>query len=88
MESATQMRKSLVDGIAPVMLSSIARHLCATLGGHEDIRKFDPQAGRIYLQCIRCLRTTRGYSLKSAPQVAHFANAADAPTTAMKRSWA
>ena len=88
MERATHMRAPHVDGIAPLMLSAIARLFCAAFGGHEDIRKFDPQAGRLYLQCIRCLRTTRGYSVKSAPHVAHLTNAADAPTTALARSWA
>ena len=87
-ESATQMCKPHVDRLAPAMLNAIARHLCAVSGGHEDIRKFDAQAGRVHLQCIRCLRTTRGYSLERAPHGAHFPNAAGAHTAALARSWA
>ena len=71
-ESATQMCKPHVDRLAPAMLNAIARHLCAVFGGREDVRKFDAQAERVYLQCIRCLRTTRGYSSESAPHHCAF----------------
>ena len=64
------MRKRQLNKLAPEMLNAVARHLCAVFGDHEDIRKFDAQAGRVYLQCMRCLRTTRlflGISLSRRP---------------------
>ena len=45
------------------VVGAVARSLCAFSGGHEDIRRFEPNARRMYLQCVRCLRTTGGYCL-------------------------
>ena len=48
-------------------MGALARFLCALGGGHEDIRRFDRDARKMYLQCVRCLRTTSGFSLDQSP---------------------
>lgn len=70
MRTATLTCSPRADGVLDAMLGAIARCLCSVFGGHEDIRKVEPQAKRIYLQCMRCLRTTRGFALESTPQIA------------------
>jgi hypothetical protein len=46
-----------------VILGAVARLFCALFRGHEDIRRFDSNARRMYVECVRCLRMTTGCSL-------------------------
>ncbi len=70
MGRATTTRIRRVDGVVDAVLEPIARCWCSIAGGHEDIRKVEPQTKRMYLQCMRCLRTTRGFALGSTSQIA------------------
>ena len=65
MGRATLTRIRRVDSVVDAVLEPIARCWCSIAGGHEDIRKVEPQTKRMYLQCMRCLRTTRGVALES-----------------------
>ena len=71
MRSATGTSSLPITGIVD---AAIARFLCSMSGGHEDVRKFEPDAKRLYLECIRCLRTTRGCSHESAQQASRVMN--------------
>ena len=70
MPTATLTCSPRADGVLDAVLGAVARCLCSLFRGHEDIRKVEPQAKRIYLQCMRCLRTTRGFAVESPPQIA------------------
>ena len=70
MGRATLTRIRRVDGVVDAVLGPIARCWRSVAGGHEDIRKVEPQTKRMYLQCMRCLRTTRGFVLESTSQIA------------------
>ena len=70
MRSATVTSSPLTTGIVDAVVAAVARCLCSLSGGHEDVRKFEPDAKRLYLECIRCLRTTHGCSHESAPHAA------------------
>ena len=84
MEGTTATHRVPAARLIDAVVGAVARSLCALFGGHEDIRRFEPNAKRMYLQCVRCLRATSGYSLEQSHAHAAAVFARGNPTRAFR----